>query len=185
LHFADDLGLRFGRTRPLFLGYAIFLIWQIPFAVATNIETILISRFFAALFGSSTLAIVGGMMVDFLGPIERGISTGVYSVGVFCGPVLGPVFGTLINESLGWRWTGWLTLIFGAFLGAVCLMCTRESSPHTLRRRHARKLGLPCEEHQPEFRMFVEKYLTKPIRMLFCEPIVRSLHARYQMLERR
>jgi MFS family permease len=182
---ADDVGFRFGRTRPLFLGYAIFLIWQIPYAVATNIETILISRFFAALFGSSTLAIVGGMMVDFLGPIERGISTGVYSVGVFCGPVLGPVFGTLIGEHLGWRWTGWLTLIFGAFLGAVCLAVTRESSPHTLRRRHARKFGLPHDEHQPEFRMFVEKYLTKPVRMLFCEPIVSPLHACPEKPDRR
>jgi MFS family permease len=157
----------------LFLGYFLFLVWQIPFSVATNIETVLIARFFAALFGSSTLAIVGGMMVDFLNPIERGISTGVYSVGVFCGPVLGPVFGTLINDSLGWRWTGWLTLIFGAFLGAICLLCTRESSPHVLRRRHARKFGLPCDEQQAGVRMFMEKYLTKPVRMLCFEPIVR------------
>jgi MFS family permease len=35
----------YGRTRPLFIGFAIFAVFQIPIAVAQNIETIMICRF--------------------------------------------------------------------------------------------------------------------------------------------
>jgi MFS family permease len=37
----------YGRTRPLFIGFAIFAGFQIPIAVAGNIETIMIYRFLA------------------------------------------------------------------------------------------------------------------------------------------
>jgi DHA1 family multidrug resistance protein-like MFS transporter len=55
----------YGRTRPLFIGFAIFAGFQIPIAVAGNIETIMIYRFLAGSFGAAPIAIVGGTYVDF------------------------------------------------------------------------------------------------------------------------
>lgn len=171
----------YGRTTPLWLGYVGFLIFQAPLAVAKDIQTVLIVRFFAGVFGSAPLAITGGMYVDFLDPVGRGIATAVFSVGVYCGPVTGPIIGNLMITHLSWRWTAWITLIGGSFFFALAIMCTPETSEAVLLRRKAQKLRFETsdwslhaksEEMPTSMRYFVEKYLTKPIRMFVSEPIV-------------
>ncbi|KAG4282426.1 hypothetical protein FPRO06_09099 [Fusarium proliferatum] len=51
----------YGKRRPLFLGYAIFCICQLPCALAQNMPLLLAFRFFSGLAGSSSLAILGGI----------------------------------------------------------------------------------------------------------------------------
>ena len=46
-------------------------IFHIPVAVARDIQTIMVSRFFAGMFGCAPLAIVGGMLADFWNPVDR------------------------------------------------------------------------------------------------------------------
>ncbi|KAL9565310.1 hypothetical protein ACKAV7_010670 [Fusarium commune] len=119
----------YGKRRPLFLGYAIFCICQLPCALAHNMPLLLTFRFLSGLAGSSSLAILGGMYVDFLRrPAERGISTAVFSVATFCGPTVGPIVGNLATLKLGWRWTAWLTLIGGVVFGSVAFLLTPETS---------------------------------------------------------
>ncbi|KAF2165391.1 hypothetical protein M409DRAFT_55797 [Zasmidium cellare ATCC 36951] len=170
-----------GRTTPLWLGYTAFLIFQLPLAISSEIRVILTSRFLAGLFGSAPLAIVAGMYVDFLNPMERGISNSAFSVGVFCGPVTAPILGNIITEHLGWRWTGWITLFVGLVLGIVCFVCTPETADSILLQRKAQSLRLEtgnwalharCEEQPARMRTFVEKYLTKPVKMLVLEPVL-------------
>lgn len=48
----------YGRKRPLFVGMFVFAIFQIPVAVAQNLQTIFICRFLGGLFASAPLAIV-------------------------------------------------------------------------------------------------------------------------------
>ncbi|KAF5986265.1 putative mfs-multidrug-resistance transporter [Fusarium bulbicola] len=118
----------YGKRRPLFLGYAIFCICQLPCALAQNMPVLLTFRFLSGLAGSSSLAILGGMYVDFLSrPAERGISTAVFSVATFCGPTVGPIIGNLATLKLGWRWTAWLTLMGGVVFGSVAFLLTPET----------------------------------------------------------
>lgn len=42
----------YGRKYPLFFGFFVFAIFQIPVAVAQNLQTIMICRFFGGFFGS-------------------------------------------------------------------------------------------------------------------------------------
>lgn len=53
----------YGRKAPLFVGMFAFAIFQIPVAVATNLQTIFICRFFGGLFASAPLAIVHAFVV--------------------------------------------------------------------------------------------------------------------------
>jgi MFS family permease len=39
----------YGRLKPLYFGYAVFVIFQIPVGVAQNLQTILICRFIIGL----------------------------------------------------------------------------------------------------------------------------------------
>lgn len=171
----------YGRTQPLWLGYVGFLIFQVALGVAKDIETVLIVRFFAGMFGSAPLAITGGMYVDFLDPVGRGLATAIFSIGVYCGPVTGPIVGSLIIRRLSWRWTAWITLIAGSFVFALAFMCTPETSEAVLLKRKAQKLRFETfdwalhaksEETPTSARYFIEKYLTKPVRMFISEPIV-------------
>lgn len=81
----------YGRTIPLFVGYFIFIIFQVPVAVARNVETIMLFRFLGGLFGCAPLAVVGGAMADFWDPVDRGVAIAAFSAATFVGPLLGPV----------------------------------------------------------------------------------------------
>lgn len=83
----------YGRKVPLFIGYTIFAIFQIPVAVAQNLETIMLCRFLGGCFASAPLAIVGGAFVDFWGPVDRGVAICVFASATFIGPIAGPVMG--------------------------------------------------------------------------------------------
>ncbi|KAG4256793.1 hypothetical protein FPRO03_03803 [Fusarium proliferatum] len=167
----------YGKRRPLFLGYAIFCICQLPCALAQNMPLLLTFRFLSGLAGSSSLAILGGMYVDFLSrPAERGISTAIFSVATFCGPTVGPIIGNMATLKLGWRWTSWLTLIGGVIFGSVAFLLTPETSEVViLRQRSKGNTSVTLSRiYRPErgISIFVQSYLTKPVRMFVREPIL-------------
>lgn len=83
----------FGRRVPLHLGYVLFAIFQIPVAVSTNVETVMLGRFFGGFFASAPLAIVGGALADIWDPIDRAYAVCIFAGGGFCGPVTGPIIG--------------------------------------------------------------------------------------------
>lgn len=89
--FWAPLSELYGRRIPLFSGYAIFAIFQIPVAVAQNLETIMICRFLQGVFGCSPLAVVGGAMADIWGPVDRAVAIAMFSSATFLGPTLGPI----------------------------------------------------------------------------------------------
>ncbi|KAL5947047.1 hypothetical protein ACKVV1_000120 [Pyricularia oryzae] len=166
----------YGKTRPMFAGLFLFALFQIPCAAADSLGVILAFRFLGALAGSSVLAIVGGMFVDFLtGPAERGVSTALFSLATFCGPAAGPIAGNALARYVGWRWTSWVTLIGVAVFGTAAFLATPETSGPVILRRRAASMGLSDEktgQARPTASVFVQKYLTKPPKMLVLEPIL-------------
>ena len=172
----------YGRKPPLFFGFFCFAIFQIPVAVAQNVETIMLCRFLGGFFGSAPLAIVGGALADFWGPVDRGFALGLFSGATFIGPVAGPIGGGFITMSyLGWRWTAWITLIIASFFGtAAFLICSESYAPVLLQRRAAKRrfetqnwaIHAPADEYPVDMKSIIEKYLYRPFKMLFMEPIL-------------
>lgn len=99
----------YGRVRPMLFGFFCFTLFQVPLAVATNLETILLCRFFAAAVGAAPIACAAGILLDLWEWYPRGIATLVWALTIFSGPALGPSIGDFIvsNPSLNWRWTAW------------------------------------------------------------------------------
>src|SRR5947207_12398573 len=96
---------------PLFIGFGIFTIFQIPVAVAQDLQTIMVFRFLCGMFGCAPLAIVAGALADIWDPVSRGVAVALFAASTFIGPVAGPIAGGFIVHSpLGWRWTAWITL---------------------------------------------------------------------------
>ncbi|KAI9742530.1 MAG: hypothetical protein M1818_003670 [Claussenomyces sp. TS43310] len=172
----------YGRKLPLFLSYAVFVIFQIPVAVARNLETVMLFRFLGGVASSGPPAIVGGYLADFFPPVERGLAVGVFAATTQLGPLLGPIVGGFVVESyLGWRWTAWLTLIMGVFFGGIAFVLLPETFVPRLLTLKARRLRFETknwalhsqqEETPVDMKVFVVKYLTRPFQMLFQEPIL-------------
>ncbi|KAJ5488656.1 Citrinin biosynthesis cluster MFS transporter mrr1 [Penicillium diatomitis] len=172
----------YGRRLPLFAGYAVFAIFQIPVAVAQNAQTILVSRFLLGVFGCSPLAVVGGAMADLWDPIDRAVAIAMFSSATFLGPVLGPIIGGFLTDSyLGWRWTAWITLITSSSFGLLALIIVPETyAPKLLQQRAARlrretknwALHSFLDEHEPSLAEIGRKYLLRPLQMLALEPIL-------------
>ncbi|OGM49757.1 MFS multidrug transporter [Aspergillus bombycis] len=174
-----------GRRLPLMLGVIVFCIFQVPVAVAQNVQTIIICRFIGGLFACSPLSIVGATLADIWDPVERGIAACIYSGATFSGPVLGPIVGGfVVNSYLGWRWTAWLTLIQGVFFWVLGMIFVPEThAPTLLRRFQARECGSGAREELGQssttspvshmnWREFMTKYLARPLVMLASEPIL-------------
>ncbi|KAJ5876197.1 MFS general substrate transporter [Penicillium soppii] len=135
------LSEHFGRRTPMLFGFFGFAVFQIPVAVAQNLYTIMICRFFGCLFGSATLAIGGGALADFWAPVDRGVAVCVVFAATFGGPVAGPIVGGFITQSfLGWRWTQWITLIMSAFFGILANFLIPETAAPILLQSRARKI---------------------------------------------
>lgn len=158
-------------------------IFQIPVAVAQNVETIMICRFLAGIFGCAPLAIVGGAMADFWPPAERGVAVAIFSGATFLGPTGGPIVGGFLvqNPDLGWRWTSWITMILTFFFGIVGFFAYPESFPPVLLQRRAKKMRYAtrnwalhalADENKVDVKQIASKYLTRPFVMLFQEPIL-------------
>ena len=173
----------FGRKLPLFFGFIVFIIFNIPVAVAQNLQTIFICRFLSGLFASAPLAVVGGALADFWDPVNRGIAIAVFSGATFIGPVLSPVIGgfTVMNANLGWRWTQWFTMIIAGFFGTIGFFVIPETYAPVLLTRRAKKrrfetknwaLHAEAEESPMDLRIIAEKYLLRPFKMAVLEPIL-------------
>ena len=174
----------YGRSRPLLIGFFCFAIFNIPVAVATNLETIFICRFLTAAFGGSAVAIAPGIVVDLWHPYARGIATLGWATTVFAAPTVGPIVGEFTVRSIGWRWTMWLPVIFGLAIWVVALPTVSETfAPLLLQRKAARlryetknwALHSKRDEQPITYGYLARKYGVKPFQMLIQEPILLAM----------
>jgi DHA1 family multidrug resistance protein-like MFS transporter len=75
----------------LFVGFFCFAIFQIPVAVAQNLETVMLGRFFTGFFGCAPLAIIGGILADIFNTVDRGVAIAFFAAATFGGPTCGPL----------------------------------------------------------------------------------------------
>lgn len=82
--------------KPIFqLTLVCYTLFHLGQALAPNLATLLVTRFFAGLFAVAPLSNCGGVMFDIWDPFMRGYATAIFLAGVFLGPVLGPIVGGL------------------------------------------------------------------------------------------
>lgn len=110
----------YGR-RPVYLvSFVMFVLWIVPSAVARNIWTMIVGRFFDGLAGSAFLSVAGGTVGDVFAQRELHLPMTIYSAAPFVGPSLGPLLGGFINSWADWRWTYYVMIIWsGALLLAI------------------------------------------------------------------
>ncbi|PYI07019.1 bicyclomycin resistance protein [Aspergillus sclerotiicarbonarius CBS 121057] len=171
-----------GRRWPLTVGILGVGVFSIASAVAKDIQTVIICRFFAGMFGASQLSVVPAVLSDIYNHMHRGAAIAVYSLTVFVGPFSAPfVGGFLASSSLGWRWTLYIPGFMGFACGAIFVVFLMETyAPYLLiskaaaLRRQTSNWGIHAkqEELEVDLQELLQKNFTRPLRMLITEPII-------------
>ncbi|KAI9815117.1 MAG: hypothetical protein M1827_002960 [Pycnora praestabilis] len=166
----------YGRKPAVLAPYFISAVFSFGTATAKDIQTIMITRFFAGFFGSAPVTNTGGVLGDIWSPQQRGTAIVGYAFAVVGGPVLGPIVGGAVVQSyLRWRWTEYLTGILQLFILALDLLILEESYPPVLLVYKARRLRVESqnwalhakhEEWDVTLRELAEKFLIRPFQLL-------------------
>ena len=164
----------------------VLAIFSIGTAVSKNAQSVFITRFFAGVFGSAPVSNVSAALGDMWSREHRGIAVSLYAVAVVGGPTLGPVVGSalLVNPSLGWRWTEYLTAICVGTVVVLSFFALPEVYGPVLLKRKAQRLRKetgndrywhPQERIKLDVKSIVTKQFSRPLKMLVTEPMVAAI----------
>lgn len=85
----------------------VFVIFQVPTALATSFAMLLAFRFFIGLFGSPVLATGGASLADMYVPKKRAYAFTIWGIAAVSGPTMGPLVGGFAVQAQDGTWTIW------------------------------------------------------------------------------
>ncbi|KAK5707537.1 hypothetical protein LTR97_000074 [Elasticomyces elasticus] len=133
-----------GRRNIYLASFVLFVVFNVLAAISTDIAMFIVMRCLSGGAAASVQAVGAGTIADIWEVKERGRAMGIFYLGPLCGPLLSPIIGGALAQSLGWRSTQYFLAIFGACLCVLILFCL----PETLRRR--RPLAAEAEQEAIE-----------------------------------
>jgi MFS family permease len=86
---AAPLSETLGRSIVYRVSLPLAALFTIGCAVAQNMATIIICRFFAGFFAAPALSIGGGTIADIFHPSSRGVAMSLFLLAPFLGPAVG------------------------------------------------------------------------------------------------
>ncbi|KAK5947545.1 GTPase-activating protein [Knufia obscura] len=171
-----------GRN-PVYIGtLAVFVIFQVPTALATNFGMLLAFRFLTGFIGSPSLATGGASIGDMYSPSKRTYGLAVWGIGAVSGPTLGPLVGGFAAQHRGWTWTIWELMWLSGFCLVLLIIFLPETSSANILYRRARRLrkltGNDKLISEPELqgqdmtsKDIIMMSLVRPFTLSFLEPI--------------
>ncbi|MDD4887168.1 MAG: multidrug effflux MFS transporter [Thiomonas sp.] len=123
---------RFGRKRPLLLGIALYGVASVGCALAGSVDQLLLWRLLQALGGCAGIVIARSMVRDLYAPLDAARVFSRLTLVLGAAPILAPLAGAAIVQTLGWRAIFAVLAAFGlaCFLAALALP---ESLPASAR----------------------------------------------------
>ncbi|KAK6001291.1 hypothetical protein QM012_002622 [Aureobasidium pullulans] len=168
----------YGRRPVYIFSTAIFVLLILPCALAKNIESLLIPRFFGAFAAASLVSNAPGSINDIVVEEYRALAFSIWAIGPLNGPVVGPIIGGFTYQYLGWRWTNWLVMILAGVAFAFVALVKETYGPTLLRKRAAKlrkETGDPRWwsrfDEKKSFLPLLKVNLSRPFVLMVTEPI--------------
>ncbi|WP_326806908.1 MULTISPECIES: MFS transporter [unclassified Streptomyces] len=134
-------GLRVRRKTMLLTMSALFICGNVASAVASTHQLLLAARFLSGLPHGVFFGIGAVVAAGLVGPEKRGRALSLVLVGVPMANIVGSPLGTLLGQTVGWRWT--FTVVAGiGVLGLVALALLLPLQPGAERGSVRGELGL-------------------------------------------
>ncbi|KAK1763448.1 major facilitator superfamily transporter multidrug resistance [Phialemonium atrogriseum] len=184
--FLAPLSEIYGRKPILGFANMFFCAWQIGCALAPNLESLIVFRFFSGVGGAGCITLGAGVISDVFRTDERGFAMGIYTLGPLIGPTVGPLIGGFLAQTIGWRWDFWIVLIVSVIITTMTEVFNSETNPRVLIARKVRRLQQelgrddlrscydPPNAEKRNSRILLNG-LIRPTKMLFLSPLVFSL----------
>ncbi|KAI8629426.1 MFS general substrate transporter [Xylariaceae sp. FL1651] len=171
---SEVYGRRLAVLTPMFIS----ILFSFAAATAKDLQTLMLTRFWGAIFASAPVTNTGGVLGDLFTPAYRGIAMAGYAMAVVGGPTVGPIVSAavVVQPWLGWRWTEYITGILQAFVLLMAIIFIDESYPPVLLVAKARRLRhetgnwalhAKFEEWDVSIKELAQKFLVRPIQLLF------------------
>ncbi|KAI8267114.1 Caffeine resistance protein 5 [Colletotrichum sp. SAR 10_98] len=172
-----------GRNPIYVFALIMFIVAQIPIALATNIGMLLSFRFIAGFFGSPVLGSGGGILMDLYAPRKQTYAMAMWALIGIGGPTIGPIIGGFAVEAMGWKWTAWITAWMGTTTLVVMLFFLPETSADNILYRRTLRLRRATGDRRyicdaqikwedTTGREVFLTHLIRPFTMAMTEPVV-------------
>jgi len=118
---------RYGRTKPLYAGLALYVVASVGCALAWRIEALMGFRVLQAIGGGSAMVVTRAVVRDLFDPQTGARVFSLLMLVMGLAPILAPLAGGWILLGFGWR------AIFGALalFGLACLLAVWRALPET------------------------------------------------------
>lgn len=118
---------RFGRKRPLLIGFSIYVVAALGCAVSPNIATFISMRFLLALGGCAGMVATRAIIRDSFeaNEVARAFSALILVMGV--APILAPLLGGVILQNFGWSFIFFFLAIYALLILIFSALFLKES----------------------------------------------------------
>lgn len=130
--FYGPLADRFGRRVPLLVGVALFAAASLACALAPSLEWLIAARFVQALGGCAGMVITRAVVRDLCDPMASAKIFSQLVLVMGLAPMLAPLGGGLLLNTLGWPWIFHSLAIFAALCLLAVLWWLPETRPQDL-----------------------------------------------------
>lgn len=163
----------YGRLPLYHVSNVFAAVFTLACALSKNYAALIAFRLLAGCLGSAALVLGSSTCVDMFSRGKRGNPMAALAFGTLVGPSLGPVIGSELVETLGWRWIFYLLAsIAGANIVAAAVLLRETQSIFLLQRKAKRLRAATGNQHlhaNSNPRSF-SLTVMRPIRMLIFSP---------------
>ena len=105
---------RFGRKRFLMASIVVFVVASFACGIADSLGFILVARAIQGAGGGALQPLALAILVESFPEEKRGQALALYALGVVVAPILGPVLGGYLTDTVSWRWAFYINIPVGA-----------------------------------------------------------------------
>ncbi|MEP7005010.1 MAG: DHA2 family efflux MFS transporter permease subunit [Sphingomonas bacterium] len=113
------LSEKLGSRNLFLLAVGGFILASMLCGVATSLVEMVLFRVFQGLCAAFIGPLSQTAMLDINPPSQQAKAMSVWGMGIMVGPIMGPVIGGLLTDSLNWRWCFYVNVPVGALTFAI------------------------------------------------------------------
>lgn len=119
----------FGRKQVFVTAVIVFTIASVMCGLSWSMETMILSRVLQGFGGGAILPIAQAVMFESFPKEKRNLAMSIFGLGIIIAPVLGPVLGGWLTDTLSWHWIFFINLPFG-IIAVIAAIMFLENPPY-------------------------------------------------------
>lgn len=123
------LAEKIGRKQYYVGSIILFTLASAMCGLSTNLWELVAFRFLQGLGGGALLSTSQSILFETFKVEERGLASGIFSLGIIIGPSIGPVLGGYIVDNLTWEWIFYVNVPIGILATVLSIIYLRPSRP--------------------------------------------------------